>query len=430
MVGGGTRVATAMRRFAWGMAAFPLLAACAPGEPEDEGAKADEGASAQAAAADEPVVGYVTSAEFQKEVLESPLPVLVDFTATWCAPCKLVDPIVMSLMPEMDGRARVFKVDIDESPEIYEELRVNGVPTIIFFNNGKEEERIKSLQTRETYVEYLEAMIAGRAAAQVSQKLLAQDEFRRNFVVSRHPDAIESALAGRPELLTRPFENGQTPLSLILNTPSVQQNAKLALILAQDAAVAPHDLVGLGRCEEFAAAVEEDPALANHVDADGNSILITAMSRAHRLPDGGCLRAVLDGGFDVGKESEREPRLGRSAVLTDDSALFAELLAKGMNAAAADDQGRNALHWAAFYGKREHAAALLAHGADPALRDAKDETAADIARAIRERAEESLASGKYGDSEDAIAHANERIAEANAMLALLEGANAGDSAES
>ena len=411
-----------MRRLAWGVAALPLLAACAPAEPRQ-----DE--SAGAAAADEPVVGYVTSAGFQKEVLESPLPVLVDFTATWCAPCKLVDPIVMSLMPEMDGRARVFKVDIDESPEIYEELRVNGVPTVIFFNNGQEEERIKSLQTRETYVEYLEAMIAGRSASEVSRKFLGQDEFRRNFIVSRHPDAIAAALAGRPQLLTRPFENGQTPLSLILNAPSVQQNAKLDLILAQDAAIAPHDLVGLGRCEEFAAALADDPALANHVDADGNSILITAMSRAHRLPDGGCLRAVLDGGFDVAKESEREPRLGRSAVLTDDSALFAELLAKGMNAAALDEQGRNALHWAALYGKREHAAALLAHGADPAVADAEDETAADIARAIRERAEERLASGEHGESEDAIAHATERIAQANAMLALLEGANADESAD-
>ena len=420
-------MAVAMRRLVWGVAALPLLAACAPAEPQQ-----DEDANAQAAAADadDPVVGYVTSAAFQKEVLESPLPVLVDFTATWCVPCKLVDPIVMSLMPEMHGRARVFKVDIDESPEIYEELRVNGVPTIIFFNNGKEEERIKSLQTRETYVEYLEAMIAGRSASEVSRKFLAQDEFRRNFIVSRHPDAIAAALAGRPELLTRPFENGQTPLSLILNAPSVQQNAKLDLILAQDAAIAPHDLVGLGRCDDFAAALADDPALANHVDADGNSILITAMSRAHRLPDGGCLRAVLDGGFDVAKESEREPRLGRSAVLTDDSALFAELLAKGMNAAAADEQGRNALHWAAFYGKREHAATLLARGADPALRDAEDETAADIARAVRARAEESLASGKYGDSEDAIAHVTERIAEANAMLALLEGGAADDSAES
>lgn len=414
-----------MRRLAWGAAALPLLAACAPAEPRQ-----DESASAGAAVADEPVVGYVTSAEFQKEVLESPLPVLVDFTATWCAPCKLVDPIVMSLMPEMDGRARVFKVDIDESPEIYEELRVNGVPTIIFFNNGEEEERIKSLQTRETYVEYLEAMIAGRSASEVSRKFLGQDEFRRNFIVSRHPDAIAAALAGRPQLLTRPFENGQTPLSLILNAPSVQQNAKLDLILAQDAAIAPHDLVGLGRCEEFAAALADDPALANHVDADGNSILITAMSRAHRLPDGGCLRAVLDGGFDVAKESEREPRLGRSAVLTDDSALFAELLAKGMNAAARDEQGRNALHWAALYGKREHAAALLAHGADPAVPDAEDETAADIARAIRERAEERLASGEYADSEDAIAHATERIAQANAMLALLEAADADESADS
>ena len=63
-------------------------------------------------------VTYVTTENFQSEVLESNLPVLVDFTATWCAHCKTVDPIIESLLPQLSGTAKVFKLDIDESPEI------------------------------------------------------------------------------------------------------------------------------------------------------------------------------------------------------------------------------------------------------------------------------------------------------------------------
>jgi len=96
----------------------------------------DEVADAESAAP------YVNDQNFRQEVFESALPVLVDFTATWCAPCKEVDPIVDELASEMAGKARVVKLDIDDSPEIYGQLRVNGVPTVIFFNEGREEDRI------------------------------------------------------------------------------------------------------------------------------------------------------------------------------------------------------------------------------------------------------------------------------------------------
>ena len=65
---------------------------------------------------------YVNDGNFREVVFESALPVLVDFTATWCAPCKEVDPIVDDLAAEMDGKTRVVKLDIDDSSEIYRQL--------------------------------------------------------------------------------------------------------------------------------------------------------------------------------------------------------------------------------------------------------------------------------------------------------------------
>ena len=393
--------------------ALLVLAGCA----EEEAGGPDVLDSQEAGATSHAQAGYVTSADFNEKVLQSELPVLVDFTATWCVPCREVDPIVEELMDEMAGRANVFKLDIDESPDIYKQLAVNGVPTVIFFNNGKEEERIKSPQSKDIYVQYLEAMIEGRSALDISMKLLAEDSFRRHFILSRKPKDVATAASAYPGLLALPFENGQTPLSLILNAPSVYQDAKLDLALSQDASVAPRDLVGLGRCDEFAAALAKHPQLVNEVDPDGNSVLMTAMSRSHRLENRGCLRMVLDSGVEV-RDVSPERTLGRSAVLLDDADLLGELLALGLNAEFADTEGRNALHWAAYYSQPESVGVLLKAGVDPTIQTHKGETAADIVRASRDRRIASLEERGNASTPEIAERRQEMIEKSEEMLAL------------
>ena len=404
------------------LASLLVLAGCT-GEEDASDSVEPAASDSQEAAVSQAAAGYVTSANFEEKVFQSDRPVLVDFTATWCVPCREVDPIVEELMDELAGRANVFKLDIDESPEIYKQLAVNGIPTVIFFNNGKEEERIKSPQSKEIYVQYMEAMIEGRSALEISFQLLDQDSFRRHFILSRKPDDVGNAISAHPGLLTSPFENGQTPLSLILNAPSIYQDAKLELALSQDASVAPHDLVGLGRCEEFAAALAEAPQLVNHVDPDGNSVLMTAMSRSHRLEDRGCLRKVLSSGVEV-QETKQERPLSRSAVLLDDAALLSELLALGLNAELADTEGRNALHWAALYGQPDNVRVLLAHGLDPATLTHKGETAADIVRASRDRRVASLEEHADTDAPEVAERMREMIKTSDEVLDLLASAEA------
>lgn len=78
----------------------------------------------------------INSSNFQSKVLDAKEPVLVDFFATWCGPCQKLAPTLDELSTEVEGRAKVYKVDVDESPDIAQRYGVMSVPTIIAFEGG------------------------------------------------------------------------------------------------------------------------------------------------------------------------------------------------------------------------------------------------------------------------------------------------------
>jgi thioredoxin 1 len=84
----------------------------------------------------------VTDAEFQAKVLQSPLPVIVDFWATWCSPCRAIAPTLDRMAVELDGRLTVVKVDVDENPAFAQQFGVQGIPTLLMIFQGKEISRM------------------------------------------------------------------------------------------------------------------------------------------------------------------------------------------------------------------------------------------------------------------------------------------------
>ncbi len=80
---------------------------------------------------------HFTDANFKKEVLESDLPVLVDFWATWCGPCKKVAPFIDELAKEYAGKMKIGKVDVDANSKVTTQFGVMSIPTIVFFKKGK-----------------------------------------------------------------------------------------------------------------------------------------------------------------------------------------------------------------------------------------------------------------------------------------------------
>lgn len=85
---------------------------------------------------------HVKSKDFENEVLKSEVPVLVDFFATWCNPCKMISPSIEQLSDEMQGKAKVVKIDIDEESDLATNYKVMSVPTLMFFKGGQQVDEI------------------------------------------------------------------------------------------------------------------------------------------------------------------------------------------------------------------------------------------------------------------------------------------------
>ncbi len=115
----------------------------------------------------------VTDATFEKEVLREQLPVLIDFTADWCAPCKQLAPIVEEVARELDGKLKVVKVDIDRSPTVATAFRIQSVPTLVVMAQGQIAGAQAGLVPKKVILEMVKPVLPTNAA-EVKPSELAQ----------------------------------------------------------------------------------------------------------------------------------------------------------------------------------------------------------------------------------------------------------------
>lgn len=100
-----------------------------------------------------------TDANFQTEVLDSDIPVVVDVFATWCGPCKMIAPTIEELASDYAGRIKVGKLDADTEQKTAAEFQVRGLPTVLIFKDGKVADSVVGAAAKAQYIEKLEAVL-------------------------------------------------------------------------------------------------------------------------------------------------------------------------------------------------------------------------------------------------------------------------------
>jgi thioredoxin 1 len=101
-------------------------------------------------------IAHVSDDSFQADVIQSDVPVLVDFWAEWCSPCKMIAPILEEMAPDYEGRLNIAKVDVDANPKVPQQYGIRSIPTLILFKNGVVEAQQVGAVSKKQLIEFLE----------------------------------------------------------------------------------------------------------------------------------------------------------------------------------------------------------------------------------------------------------------------------------
>ena len=317
---------------------------------------------------------------FKTEVLDSDIPVLLDFWAPWCGPCKALNPVLEDVATKFAGRAKVVKVNIEDSPEIKEKYPSRGIPHLLLLDKGEVVANVGRIRTRSGLTEIIEGHIAGQSRDATLEANLSDVNMLRAFITDADIERVKAVFIANPKYIETDLGGGMKPLML---TVRMQKHDRTDLLLELGAKASLAALAGAGKADLLAEALKLNPNV-NEPDEAGVLPLYIAITNGHR----GCIDLLIDAGVDlnwVSPDGGARPYLW-AVSFGDQIETLKYLVNKGMDIKQPVRRGDTLLHIAAYTAEPELAIYLLDQGHDHTLTNNKGQTPLDMARLGVEKA--------------------------------------------
>jgi thioredoxin 1/putative thioredoxin len=165
-------------------------------------------------------IPYVNEQNFEKEIIGTDLPVLIEFSAVWCAPCKQVEPDVVAIMEELQGKAKVFKIDVDKSPTLAQEMQIKSVPTFMVVKGGRVVAAQPGAMRRQQLRAFIDPFLPRSESAVRVEEYLKLAQAERVIAVDTR-DASSYARAHIPGAVNIPLADIETKIDSVASTGKV-----------------------------------------------------------------------------------------------------------------------------------------------------------------------------------------------------------------
>jgi|GEM_PF-95700 len=239
----------------------------------------------------------VNDDNFEAEVINATVPVLVDFWAPWCGPCKQIAPIMDMLAEQYGERAKIVKIDVDVATNVARKFGIRSIPNVFLFHEGEKKANIGGSQPQSAYAEIIDNALTNKGEVDVLT-LLKNDDYRMSFIMSEEIEKLKSALQTMPEIASKPFPDGMTPIKMLLLR---KRYDRVDVLLTANPTLTFSELVGLGKVAELEAMKSANPSL----DLEDVSNSVSALMLAVHTEQMASAKWLLEQGVDANFNGER-----------------------------------------------------------------------------------------------------------------------------